>query len=279
MASFPPSVFLLFMAAAAFTFQRSRFTWLLGCCGGGWHRALSPTPQQTRPDNQDARSCPARPVGGKGCPQPLAFVLCLFFRWDVHAPIGTHLRLPGFLPWRSVGSPAGPLAWALHGWFPGTGPLYACSLTSQQVGENFPPMASPATLCPPAGQHFAQDLSFPALGRGTPSGRVSRWAWGATNAGGPWSGHGQPARWGTHRESQHHLVEVLIARDPLLYCSKGIFGTGQRKRRDGLRQGPDWQGGCRPEIRGSGHGTAPMNRLPLPVPVSHHPTRPTRVLG
>lgn len=43
---------------------------------------------------------------------------------------------------------------------------------------------------------------------------------------------------GTHRESQHHLMEILVSYDSLLHCSEGIFGTGQEdKGKDGLRNG------------------------------------------
>lgn len=65
-------------------------------------------------------------------------------------------------------------------------------------------------------------------------------------AGGP-AGHGEASLehvppwtegWGTHRESQHHLVEVLIPHDSLLHCSEGILGAGRKdKRKDGRREG------------------------------------------
>lgn len=67
-----------------------------------------------------------------------------------------------------------------------------------------------------------------------------------------WIYHGWTDGWGTHREGQHHLVEVLIPYDSLLHCSESIFGTGQKdKRKDGLRNGTFlanmW--GCLPKTR------------------------------
>lgn len=38
---------------------------------------------------------------------------------------------------------------------------------------------------------------------------------------------------GTHRESQHHLVEVFVPHNSLLHCSEGILGAGWDRRKSG----------------------------------------------
>lgn len=85
------------------------------------------------------------------------------------------------------------------------------------------------------------DLSFPALGRGAAGWLESSWAWGTCGS----TTDRQTDGRGTHRESQHHLVEVLIPYNSLLHCSEGIFGTGQRDKRKDVSNSR----GCPPKIR------------------------------
>lgn len=185
-------------------------------------QSSQPHSQQTRPDSQDAHHAWLILLG--------AFVVCSFFRWDVQVPISTHLRLPGFCP--------------------------KCGLTLRPSGLGSPRLVRKdgASVCLLAYQPVdwrelspnglschsvpASSVARTALCPGpflpSPWKRGPRWLGVLLGPGsqpsGLWFGHGQATRLGTYCESQHHLVEVLIPRDSLLYCSKGIFGTGQRKK-------------------------------------------------
>lgn len=202
--------------------QRSHVYLGIMCCGGRWESVLVPTPQPNPPNGQDApHTWPAllwaRTV--------LSHWHWLVYFWGVHQ----HTTWPARLPASEKPAftecllPSRPFS-------PGS----ACCSPCQKGGEllsKWPFL--PLHVCQQCPQTFLPSpWKRSPMGAGSPAGPRgghSQWTW---------SCHGQTDRQGTHRESQHHLMEVLIPHDSLLYCSKGILGTGQDKRRISGGMGP-----------------------------------------
>lgn len=89
--------------------------------------------------------------------------------------------------------------------------------------------------------------------------------------------------WGTHRESQHHLVEVLIPHDSLLHCSEGILGAGRKdKRKDRRREEASLSTGEAACLRSGGtanwESLSQTLSLRIQVPSTSGTSCPTQIL-